>query len=137
MYYVETPAISSIIDVMKTTVWGESRFPARFLDQYVYLFALTVLIQALHMVEHVAQVIQKFVLHIVPAHGLIGALDLEQVHFAFNVLYLVTLAVVMVGWFHFGSQLCSRHKALAALLIGTVPSRATTWSSTPSNWPSS
>ncbi len=107
------------------------------LDQYVYLFALTVLIQALHMVEHVAQVIQKFVLHIVPAHGLIGALDLEQVHFAFNVLYLVTLAVVMVGWFHFGSQLCSRHKALAALLIGTVPSRATTWSSTPSNWPSS
>ena len=31
MYYVETPAISSIIDVMKTTVWGESRFPARFL----------------------------------------------------------------------------------------------------------
>ena len=31
MYYVETLAISSIIDVMKTTVWGESRFPARFL----------------------------------------------------------------------------------------------------------
>ena len=42
------------------------------LDQYVYLFALTVLIQALHMVEHVAQVIPKFVLHIVPAHGLMG-----------------------------------------------------------------
>ena len=33
MYYVETPAISSIIDVMKTTVWGESGFPARFLVQ--------------------------------------------------------------------------------------------------------
>ena len=31
MYYVETPAIASIIDVMKTTVWGESGFPARFL----------------------------------------------------------------------------------------------------------
>ena len=31
MYYVESPAISSIIDVMKMTVWGESRFPARFL----------------------------------------------------------------------------------------------------------
>ena len=26
MYYVETPALSSIIDVMKTTVWGP-RFP--------------------------------------------------------------------------------------------------------------
>ena len=31
MYYVETPAIASITDVMKTTVWGESGFPARFL----------------------------------------------------------------------------------------------------------
>ena len=34
------------------------------LDHFVSLFALTALIQALHMVEHVAQVIQKFVLHI-------------------------------------------------------------------------
>ncbi len=90
------------------------------LDQFVCLFALTVLIQALHMVEHVAQVIQKFVLHIAPAHGLIGALDLEQVHFAFNVWYLATLAVVMVGWSYYGSQLCSRQRALAAILIGTV-----------------
>ena len=31
MYYVETPAIASIIDVTKTTVWGESGFPARLL----------------------------------------------------------------------------------------------------------
>ena len=31
MYYVEIPAIASIIDVMKTTVWGESGFPARLL----------------------------------------------------------------------------------------------------------
>ena len=36
MYYVETPAISSIIDVMKTTVWRESRFPARFLEDQQY-----------------------------------------------------------------------------------------------------
>ena len=90
------------------------------ISRFVYLFALTVLIQALHLVEHGAQVFQKFVLHIVPAHGLIGALDLEQIHFGFNVLYLATLAIVMVGWFHFGSQLCSRPKALAALLVGTV-----------------
>ena len=90
------------------------------INQFVYLFALTLLIQALHMVEHVAQVTQKFLLHMAPAHGLIGALDLEQVHFAFNVLYLATLAVVMVGWFYYGSQLCSRQRALAAILIGTV-----------------
>ena len=102
---------------MSTAVLGKTLNP---LDQFVYLFALTVLIQALHMVEHVAQVIQKFVLEIAPAHGLIGALDLEQIHFAFNVVYLTTLAVVMVGWFYFGSQLSSRHKALAAILIATV-----------------
>ena len=50
--------------------------PSSPIIQLMYLFALTVLIQALHMVEHVAQVLQKFVLHIAPAHGLIGTLDL-------------------------------------------------------------
>jgi len=88
--------------------------------QFVYVFALTIIIQALHMLEHVAQVLQKFVFHIVPAHGLIGQLDLEQVHFAFNLVYLTTLIVVMVGWLYFGSQLCSKHKLLSAMLIGTV-----------------
>ncbi len=48
---------------MSAAVLGRTLSP---LDQFVYLFALTVLIQALHMVEHVAQVIQKFVLEIVP-----------------------------------------------------------------------
>ena len=90
------------------------------INQFVCMFALTLLIQALHMVEHVAQVTQKFLLHMTPAHGLIGALDLEQVHFAFNVLYLATLAAVMVGWFYYGSQLCSRQRTMAAILIGTV-----------------
>ena len=41
MYYVESPAISSIIDVMKMTVWGESRFPARFLGAQAAIAALT------------------------------------------------------------------------------------------------
>ena len=35
-------------------------------------------------------------------------------------LYLATLAVVMVGWFYFGSQLCSRKKTLTGILLGTV-----------------
>ena len=59
------------------------------LDHFVSLFALTALIQALHMVEHVAQVIQKFVLHIAPAHILLaqapqqhslGLFTLQDVH---------------------------------------------------------
>lgn len=45
--------------------------------QFIYVFTLTLTAQAAHMVEHIAQVLQKFVLHITPAHGLIGQLDLE------------------------------------------------------------
>ena len=47
MYYVETPAMSSIIDVMKTTVWGESRFPARFLGHNCHLYRWTELKEVL------------------------------------------------------------------------------------------
>ena len=36
MYYVEPPAITSISDVMKTTVWGESGFPARLLGESIF-----------------------------------------------------------------------------------------------------
>jgi ABC-type methionine transport system ATPase subunit len=52
---------------------------------------------------------QKFLSDITPAHGLIGQLDLEQVHFAFNLLYLNTLIVVIVGWFYYGSKAGSVH----------------------------
>lgn len=90
------------------------------IKQFVVMFALAVAIQAFHMVEHVAQVIQKFVFHSTSAHGLIGQLDLEQVHFAFNLFYLITLMVVMVGWLYYGSQICGKHRVLAAMLIGTV-----------------
>ena len=37
--------------------------------QFVYMFVATVVIQTLHMVEHVAQVFQKFVLDYSYAHG--------------------------------------------------------------------
>jgi hypothetical protein len=88
--------------------------------QFVYFFALTLTLQAIHMVEHVAQVMQKFVFHIAPAHGLIGQLDLEQVHFAFNLLYLGTLIYVMLGWLNFGGKVCRNQRLFAAMLIGTV-----------------
>jgi hypothetical protein len=88
--------------------------------QFIFMFALTIIIQAIHLVEHLAQVLQKFVFHLAPAHGLIGQLDLEQVHFAFNLLYLAALIVVTVGWLYYGGQLCSRQKVLGAMLLGTV-----------------
>jgi uncharacterized membrane protein YfhO len=90
------------------------------IKQFIYLFALTIIVQAIHLVEHVAQVLQKFVLHIAPAHGLIGRLDLEQVHFAFNLVYLTALMVVTIGWVYYGSQLCRKQKTALTMLVGTV-----------------
>ena len=88
--------------------------------QYVYLFAVTLAVQTLHMVEHVAQVYQSFVLHSAVAHGLVGQLDLEQVHFAWNLVYLGMLVYVMLGWFKFGSRMCSMHKMLGVIVVATV-----------------
>ncbi|MXY45759.1 MAG: hypothetical protein F4Y44_02010 [Chloroflexi bacterium] len=88
--------------------------------QFVWMFVATVAIQTLHMVEHVAQVYQKFVLNYSYAHGLIGALDLEQVHFTFNLMYLAALIFVMLGWLNFGKRMCRQEKMLGAILVGTV-----------------
>jgi hypothetical protein len=88
--------------------------------QFIYMFVLTVVAQTFHMVEHIAQVMQKFVFHVTPAHGLIGQLDLEQVHFAFNLFYLSTLVAVMIGWFYYGSQVSKKWKALGIALALTV-----------------
>lgn len=48
------------------------------------------------MVEHILQVMQKS-LGISPAHGLIGAFNLEWVHFLYNGAYLILLVVLCVG----------------------------------------
>ena len=88
--------------------------------KFVYMFVATLVIQALHMVEHAAQVVQVFVLDFSYAHGLIGALDLEQVHFTFNLMYLGALIYVTLGWFSFGSRVCRQNKMLGWLLAMTV-----------------
>ncbi len=99
-----------------------SELQASPFKQFVYMFVATVVIQTLHMVEHVAQVFQKFVLNYSYAHGLIGSLDLEQVHFTFNLMYLGALIFVTLGWLNFGSRVCryGQEKMLGALLIATV-----------------
>ena len=88
--------------------------------QFVYMFVATVVIQTLHMVEHVAQVFQKFVLDYSYAHGLVGSFDLEQVHFTFNLLYLGALIYVTLGWLNFGRRVCRHENMLGAMLIATV-----------------
>jgi hypothetical protein len=88
--------------------------------QFIYMFVLTVAAQTVHMAEHIAQFMQKFVFHVTPAHGLIGQLDLEQVHFAFNLFYLSMLVAVMIGWFYYGSQVSKKWKAFGIALVLTV-----------------
>ncbi len=99
-----------------------SELRASQFKQFVYMFVATVIIQTLHMLEHVAQVFQKFVLDYSYAHGLIGSLDLEQVHFTFNLMYLGALIYVTLGWLNFGKRVCrhGQEKMLGALLIATV-----------------
>lgn len=56
---------------------------------------ITVLIvQSFHMIEHVAQVLQKFVLGQPEAHGLLGTIfDFEWVHFIYNTSLEVALVL--------------------------------------------
>ncbi len=54
------------------------------------------IVQTAHMAEHVAQVIQKFVLHMAQAHGLLGSIfDLEWVHFIYNTSLWIPLVLVL------------------------------------------
>ena len=54
-----------------------------------------VVVQSFHMVEHVSQIIQKFVLKLPVAHGVLGEfLDLEPVHFTYNLTYLILIILI-------------------------------------------
>jgi hypothetical protein len=48
------------------------------------------------MVEHVAQVIQKFYLKRNIAHGIVGQLDLEWVHFGYNLMILAAIHYLFI-----------------------------------------
>jgi hypothetical protein len=51
------------------------------------------------MLEHIVQVIQKFVLQFPVAHGILDAsLDFEPVHFTFNILYLGLVVAVWISF---------------------------------------
>ena len=64
----------------------------------ISIFAATILIQFLHIIEHIAQVVQKFGLHQQESHGIIGALDLEWVHFIYNGTLLILLYVLAFNY---------------------------------------
>ena len=61
---------------------------------YVVFVALLVL-QGFHLVEHVTQVVQRYVLGIANGNGILGSVaDIEPVHFVYNVGYLALLVAV-------------------------------------------
>lgn len=63
-------------------------------------FAL-ILVATFHILEHFAQTLQFFTFAIKPAHGLIGTIDLEWVHFIYNVaLFVGMVALFFMADFH-------------------------------------
>ncbi|MBI5145814.1 MAG: hypothetical protein HZA84_01175 [Thaumarchaeota archaeon] len=65
---------------------------------FVFMMMATV-VQSFHMVEHIAQLIQRYTLGFSAAHGILGdLLDLEPVHFTFNLVYLALTTFVWLGF---------------------------------------
>lgn len=70
-----------------------------FLFKPYVILTVAVAVQSFHILEHIVQVIQKFVLQLPVAHGILGAsLDFEPVHFTFNVVYLALVALVWISF---------------------------------------
>ncbi|MEO7819082.1 MAG: hypothetical protein ABIS18_08065 [Actinomycetota bacterium] len=65
-------------------------------NRNVLLFVVLIAAQGAHIVEHIVQLVQLFVLHLGKArsHGIVGQLDIEWVHFIWNLG--VFLAAVML-----------------------------------------
>ncbi len=74
------------------------------------LFLETVLLQGVHEVEHVVQVVQRTFLGISKGSGVLGSVfDIEPVHMVYNAAFLALLGLVYAG--------CRRN-------LETIPSRA-------------
>jgi hypothetical protein len=71
------------------------RLPVR--DRAFAVFLLLVLLQGVHELEHLIQVIQRSFLGIPNGNGMLGSLvDIEPLHFAYNTLYLGLLVATFV-----------------------------------------
>jgi hypothetical protein len=75
-------------------------------QRFFWFYAAVVAIQGIHVVEHVIQLVQVFVLH-VPEQKALGVLGLvfqfqgteEWLHLAFNTSYVIALIVIAWGFF--------------------------------------
>ena len=67
-------------------------------DAVILLFLEMVVLQGIHEVEHIVQVVQRTVLGIAKGAGMLGsAFDIEPVHMVYNVAFLVLLGLVYSG----------------------------------------
>ena len=59
------------------------------------VFLALLVIQGFHLVEHLTQVVQRYLLGIANGNGILGSVaDIEPVHFIYNVAYLALLAAL-------------------------------------------
>ena len=79
-------------------------------------FTAVLLIQTFHASEHVAQMVQRYALHLNRAPGLLGAwFDLEWVHLIYNTALLVAIVAVVVVYRR--NPAMWRHSDLAVTML--------------------
>lgn len=78
---------------------SEVRLPRRMSMPQIF-FALLLVAQAGHLIEHLVQLVQLYAWGIPKqhAHGIVGALDIEWVHFIWNLLVLAVV-ILIAYWF--------------------------------------
>lgn len=91
--------------------WAQATARAATSTPWLALFSLLALVQTAHLLEHVAQMVQIHLLGLTgaDARGIVGQLDIEWVHFAWNAGVVVALGVLLV-----------HYKANAWLLVATA-----------------
>ncbi len=78
--------------------------------------------QSFHMLEHIAQVVEKFALQWTKPYGLLGtALDIEPVHFAYNAAYL---GLIVVTWLLFRNKITKYNSAITGLFVFAIGSES-------------
>ena len=66
-------------------------------DHWIAFFFVLVVSQGVHFIEHIAQMVQIHIMGLsgTQAHGLIGQLDLEWVHFAFDACWVLICVYIL------------------------------------------
>jgi hypothetical protein len=92
---------STMISAIATGVRGirlPRLFPRLTRDAVILLFAETMVLQGVHEMEHIVQVVQRTALGISKGAGMLGSVfDIEPVHMIYNGAFLLLLGLVYVG----------------------------------------